>query len=204
MKKYIKIITLSVFVLLMSGCASKHRGIPLELIPKYNNSDGSKNLYVVDTIQIKEPVLLSVHDLIFIMPYDVYKEAKNKDREYFLNHKEVYLYDEYLPTDMIREIGSFVTVDDVFYDLINIPKEPLFYRCEETFADDPEQKNGRYYKFTKEPDYFFFVLIRGDYYGSCYNRFYESVSSSSIKYTGKGMSDNAYYKLVFSRCYSKK
>lgn len=58
-----------IIILLICSCSLSKKGKYIKDIPTFQNIDNSKNLYVVDTINIKNPILIeSKEGHPFIMP----------------------------------------------------------------------------------------------------------------------------------------
>ena len=113
--------------------------------PNYANCSGYKSLYVVDTIQIDDPVsVLTNSGYCFVMSKQAF----------------TFLLNEYLPMSVSIELfRKYVLANSFSYFDFLIPIE----------FDKKGIKDLKI--FTRKPDYFLLVLIRGDYYNGAYTGF---------------------------------
>ena len=116
--------------------------------PNYANCSGYKSLYVVDTIQIDDPVsVLTNSGYCFVMSKQAFDSFSGNEDSLF-KRPDTFLLNEYLP----------MSVSFSYFDFL-IPIE----------FDKKGIKDLKI--FTRKPDYFLLVLIRGDYYNGAYTRF---------------------------------
>lgn len=98
MKYYITYI--SIISLLSISCASEKDFF--ERTP-YEYENGQKNLYIVDTIQIKNPLIVwtkSNHE--FICSEEVFNDYNGKE-SFFFNNPYVYIYQDYYQPQCLQK-----------------------------------------------------------------------------------------------------
>jgi hypothetical protein len=150
-----KILYLSLILLLSYSCTSKREGIYIADLPKYENEEGYKSLYIVDTIKIKEPIrVFTKKGYQFIMEKKVF-ESYNGKEDFFFNHSGIFLMETDLPMALPSSIFS---------------KYAHGSDCLEYAVLSSKKKKGinNIYSFRKSPNYFLIILIRGDYYNEVY------------------------------------
>lgn len=128
--------------------------------PDYANSSGYKSLYVVDTIQIDNPVsVLTKSGYCFVMSKQAFDSFNGNENSLF-KRPDTFLLNEYLPMSVsIKLFRKYVLANSYSYFDFLIPIEF-------------DKKGIKYLKiFNREPDYFLLVLIRGDYYNGAYTGF---------------------------------
>ena len=128
--------------------------------PDYANQDGYKSLYVVDTIQIDDPVsVLTNSGYCFVMSKQAFDLFSGNEDSLF-KRPDTFLLNEYLPMSVSIELfRKYVLANSFSYFDFLIPIE----------FDKKGIKDLKI--FTRKPDYFLLVLIRGDYYNGAYTGF---------------------------------
>ena len=128
--------------------------------PDYVNQDGYKSLYVVDTIQIDDPVsVLTKSGYCFVMSHQAFSSFNGKEKTLF-KREDVFLLELRLPIYIPSELyNKYVLANSFSYFDFLIPIE----------FDKKGIKDLKI--FTRKPDYFLLVLIRGDYYNGAYTGF---------------------------------
>lgn len=128
--------------------------------PDYANQDGYKSLYVVDTIQIDDPVsVLTNSGYCFVMSKQAFDSFSGNEDSLF-KRPDTFLLNEYLPMSVSIELfRKYVSANSFSYFDFLIPIE----------FDKKGIKDLKI--FTRKPDYFLLVLIRGDYYNGAYTGF---------------------------------
>lgn len=145
----------------------------------YTGPDNYKNFYLVDTIIIKQPVIISSEKIggRFVISKSLL--AKFKDTKKFFQRPDVFLLGFDLYFDLPRnDYKRFHYPDYGNCTLENIP-----YRA----------KDVELYKFKKTPKYFLLGLINVNYYNTKHN------SEDYYPIREKGQKLN-YYKIVYPLC----
>lgn len=125
--------------------------------PDYANRSGYKSLYVVDTIQIDNPVsILTKSGYCFVMSKQAFDSFKGNEDSLF-KLPDTFLLHDYLPMSVSTKLfHKYVLANSFSYFDFPIPMEF-------------DKKGVKYLRiFTRKPDYFLLVLIRGDYYNGAY------------------------------------
>ena len=128
--------------------------------PNYANCSGYKSLFVVDTIQIDDPVsVLTNSGYCFVMSKQAFDSFSGNEDSLF-KRPDTFLLNEYLPMSVSIELfRKYVLANSFSYFDFLIPIE----------FDKKGIKDLKI--FTRKPDYFLLVLIRGDYYNGAYTGF---------------------------------
>lgn len=141
----------------------------------YQFSDGSFSIYLVDTIQITNPVLVEVepHYITFVMPEKTLAKYDGRGEDFFLQQDNAYLYMTYwyAPVksrafklywkDQHEAFQSqcdlylnMVPPDDYEINLCNLSNSEKIYKC---------------FKYEEGTYDFYFLLIRGGFYNDLHN-----------------------------------
>lgn len=137
---------------LYSCSATKGNGISIDTIPSYINRDGSRNLYIVDTIKIPNPVLvLTDEGYEFTMSRSVLDEY-NGEKRFFFSRPDVYLTQHSFPIGV--DLSGYGNLK------LNSPDslEPVMINA----------KGIKKVLSYSNSNSFLFVLINGDYYRFAY------------------------------------
>ena len=115
---------------------------------------------VVDTIQIDDPVsVLTNSGYCFVMSKQAFDSFSGNEDSLF-KRPDTFLLNEYLPMSVSIELfRKYVLANSFSYFDFLIPIE----------FDKKGIKDLKI--FTRKPDYFLLVLIRGDYYNGAYTGF---------------------------------
>lgn len=150
----------------------------------YINQEGYKNFYIVDTLMIDNPVLFYTKEgHPFVMSRTSFNLFKGSTSSLF-KRNDAFLFDYDFP----------------FHVPFNVYSSYLEKRssaCSEYVIRLPLEKRGisKIYSFSRMPDYFVLILIRGDYY----NQVYASMDGNPIIRKDR----NNYYKVVVPFCLNK-
>lgn len=151
------------------SCSTIQRGDDNEYIEDnaYITEEGYKYWYEVDSIHIKNPVIVySEKGGCFVMSQETLSQYDGKQK-FFLDRPDVYIYENSYPFCMYKHLSqnalNFIT------------------HCA---AMTPLNKKIKGIKeictLKKAPDHFILFLIRGDYYSKQLNRLYEVVSKKDL------------------------
>lgn len=173
-----KNIYLMVFILSLSSCASK-KGVYISDIPQYNTSMGYKNLYIVDTIEIKEPIrFFTKNGYEFIMPKKHFDDFSGSEKELFENENA------FLVGGLPIGLPSQFYVDDKRNHLCS----------EEKMLNTLNNAIQTAYYYNEQPDYFILLLVNGKYF----NFAFIGIDGASIIKDKKV--NFSYYKVVIPIC----
>jgi hypothetical protein len=176
MKKHILLVF---FILLLSSCVSQ-KGISFNDIPEYESSDGYKNLYVVDTIQIDTPVrFFTKSGYEFIMSKRHFTLFNGSEKELFENDNAFLVGELPMGLPPARFYRYFVGEN--------------CYKSLELSAEKKKDIRTIYY-FKTNPDYFILLLVNGNYYN---HAFCGIDGAPPIKDNGKKFN---YYKVIIPFC----
>ena len=125
--------------------------------PDYVNQDGYKSLYVVDTIQIDDPVsVLTKSGYCFVMPHQAFSSFNGKEKTLF-KREDVFLLELRLPIYIPSELyNKYILSNSYSYLNDRIPLKSDKKKVKELMS------------FGRQPDFFLLVLIRGDFYNRVY------------------------------------
>ena len=125
--------------------------------PDYANQDGYKSLYVVDTIQIDDPVsVLTKSGYCFVMSHQAFNSFNGKEKTLF-KRADVFLLELRLPIYIPGELYNKYILSNSYSYLDN--RIPL---------KSDKKKIKELMSFGRQPDFFLLVLIRGDFYNRVY------------------------------------
>ena len=149
-----KVICYAFLLLFLISCISTEKGILISELPEYINKEGYKNLYVVDTIKIENPVrFFTKRGHQFVMSQKAYQSYDGKEKSLF-KRADTFLLEHELPMGL------------GLYDKYNFKGSD----CAEYSILFPDNKKGisTIYSYSRNPDFFLLILIRGDYYNYVY------------------------------------
>lgn len=132
------------------------------IIPTYINNENYKNCYIVDTINIENPIRFYTTAREYVMSEDKFETYRfsNNDNDLLIN-PYTFLYAKDFPM-IIRDFINFDQLFDEKYPAIN---SKIYDAGYEIFNND---KGIFAYKFKNEPDFFVLLFIRADYYNLSY------------------------------------
>lgn len=147
---------MSIISLLGISCVSK-KDFYKRISYEYKNAQ--KNLYIVDTIKISSPLIITTKsNHRFICSEDIFKNYNGKE-SFFFKNQYVYIFQDGLPITMPSKVFRKYQTE--------------FGGYKEILTDKKIREIASIYKFQGEaPIYFLLVLVQGDYYNSVYTGFH--------------------------------
>lgn len=151
---------LLLIIALYSCNASRGKTVLYTDISQYSNSLGPKNFYIVDTINIENPVIvITRNDHAFILSKEELANYDGKE-DFFYKNENIFIYGSEIPFGLPSEfyLNSLIKTN-----------------CEEYLE---RNKNMKYKniqdvrEFKKNPVFFLFILVRADYYHQLYTGFH--------------------------------
>ena len=177
------IIYLALLTPLLLSCAAE-KGTPFSEIQRYESSEGYKNLYVADSIQIDTPVrFFTKNGYEFIMPKKNFDAFNGSEKDLF-ERNDAFLVGQ-LPTRLPTSFYEKYCIGEDCYRQLKLSSK--------------KKKDIRtIYYYTIEPDYFLLLLVNGAYYNQAF-----------CGIDGPPIIDNSrkkfnYYKVIIPICVSNK
>jgi len=168
--------------ILLNSCISTETGVPTSELIEYITKEKSKSVYVIDTIQIDNPVrFFTKKGYQFVMSQKAYQSYSGKEGSLF-QRPDAFLTERLLPVALSPEV----------FDRYDFTGSPY---CSEHYILYPKKKGGirEIYSYSREPDFFLLILIRGDYYNKVYAGLGKSLQTKS----------SVYYKVAIPCCIEK-
>ena len=192
---------IAVMILFVILCAPNMRGEDYNnmCFDKYIFEDGSKSFYLVDTIQIPNPVVVEVepHYIYFICTMETLLNYDGRGEDYFLQQDNAYLLNDYFTNPYnSRSFESQERKKAVELCLVNFLKlyENLFY-MEKPIALENTNNIFAIYEIKPKIDKFLLYLVRGGLYNDRNNIFSCPIPPEVFKPSEK-LDTKYYYKSV--------